>query len=139
MARDHTHIEVPAARRRWISTVTIDLSAQTIHYAWNDKKPGGSSSISSGRGRPCTTDDPCANQDNENCTPTGNFTPDFLGGAGYTSSKGDHMSWYVDLVTDRGIGIHNAQPVRGRARVARLCPGARGHGAPHQPGCGPGG
>jgi hypothetical protein len=113
VARDHTQIEVPAARRRWISKVAIDLSAQTIQYEWSDKKPGGSGPISSGRGTPCTTGEPCANQDNENCTPTGRFNPLFRGGAGYTSTKGDHMSWYVDLGTGRGIGTHNAQPVRG--------------------------
>ncbi|MEO6090568.1 MAG: L,D-transpeptidase [Umezawaea sp.] len=115
VARDRAQNPVPPKRKkRWISTITIDLTAQTIRFEWNDKTKGGSSSISSGRGKPCTVSDPCADQDNENCTPTGDFNPAFLGGSGYTSTKGDHMSWYVDLGTGRGIGIHNSQPVLGK-------------------------
>lgn len=114
VARDRDRDRVPTSRRRWINRITIDLAGQTIRYEWSDGTPGGASSISSGRGRPCTANDPCANQNNRNCTPTGTFHPAFLGGPGYTNSEGDAMTWYVDLGTGRGIGIHDSQPVLGR-------------------------
>jgi hypothetical protein len=114
VSRDRARDPAPASRRRWISRILIDLSAQTIRFEWSNGAPGASSSISSGRGRPCTASDPCANQNNRNCTPTGTFHPTFLGGPSYTNSEGDAMAWYVDLGTGRGIGIHDSQPVLGR-------------------------
>jgi len=114
VARDRDRDRVPTSRRRWINRITIDLAGQTIRYEWSDGTPGGASSISSGRGRPCTANGPCANQNNRNCTPTWTFHPAFLGGPGYTNSEGDAMAWYVDLGTGRGIGIHDSQPVLGR-------------------------
>ncbi|MFJ5551218.1 L,D-transpeptidase [Streptomyces sp. NPDC093225] len=114
VARDRAHESAPTSRRRWIVRIAIDLAGQTISYEWSDGAPGGRSSISSGRGRPCTANDPCANQNNRNCTPTGTFHPDFLGGSEYTNSEGDAMAWYVDLGTGRGVGIHDSQPVLGR-------------------------
>ncbi|MFF7725903.1 DUF4157 domain-containing protein [Streptomyces sp. NPDC008001] len=113
-ALDHRQSPVPGSLPRWISRIDISLTAQTLSYHWNDGAPGETGPISSGRGRPCTATDPCANQNSLNCTPEGTFHPAFLGGPGYTNTKGDAMSWYVDLGIDgRGIGIHNSQPVRG--------------------------
>ncbi|MET8134340.1 DUF4157 domain-containing protein [Streptomyces sp. NPDC005251] len=113
-AHDRHHDPVPSTRNPWISRIAIDLTSQTIRYEWNNGSPGRGSSISSGRGQPCTVHDPCADQNNLNCTPTGTFSPAFLGGPGYTNSKGDAMAWYVDIGTGRGIGIHDSQPVLGR-------------------------
>ncbi len=113
-ARDRHRDPVPSTRKPWISRIAIDLTSQTIRYEWGNGSPGGGSSISSGRGQPCTAHDPCANQNNLNCTPTGTFSPAFLGGPGYTNADGDAMAWYVDLGTGRGIGIHDSQPVLGR-------------------------
>ena len=114
VSRDRELDPAPQTRRRWISRIAINLAQQTIQYEWSDGAPGGSSSISSGRGRPCTATDPCADQGHRNCTPTGTFHPAFLGGRDYTNSHGDAMAWYVDLGTGRGIGIHNSQLVLGR-------------------------
>ncbi len=114
-ALDHRQSPVPGSLPRWISRIDIALAAQTLHYQWNDGAPGETSAISSGRGRPCTATDPCADQNSLNCTPEGTFHPAFLGGPGYTNTKGSAMSWYVDLgIGNRGIGIHNSQPVLGR-------------------------
>jgi lipoprotein-anchoring transpeptidase ErfK/SrfK len=110
---------VPAKLTRWITTIEIDLTAQTIKVNWSDRSKPQTTSISSGRGRPCTSADPCADQRSENCTPTGSFSPKFRGDSTFHNTHGDPMSWYVDLgITDskgngRGIGIHDSQPVKG--------------------------
>lgn len=109
---------VPATLNRFIATIEIDLTAQTIKINWSDGATK-TEDISSGRGRPCTHDDPCADQNNVNCTPVGTFSPQFRGDATFHNGKGDPMSWYVDLgVKDdqgnsRGIGIHDSQKVTG--------------------------
>jgi len=117
---NRTHHDVPATARRWITRIDISLSTpQTITVHWSDTTPDQSSPASSGRGRACTADNPCPGNAGENCTPTGTFHPVFRGDENYVNGHGDHMSFYVDLgVTDaqgndRGIGIHDSQPVNG--------------------------
>lgn len=101
-----------------IKVITIDLKSQNLKILWTNGKIRGPYDISSGKGCPNTDGDPCVNpkrsDNNTYCTPKGNsFKAEKLGGKDYKSSKGDAMSWYVAFVSERGIGIHNAQPVTG--------------------------
>jgi L,D-transpeptidase catalytic domain len=122
IARTRKHHPVPSTLPRWITSIQINLERQRITINWSDGSPSQSGDVSSGRGRPCTQNDPCASQNERNCTPTGTFHPHFRGDASYTNSAGERMDWYVDLHvlasdgTDRGIGIHDGQTVTGRPR-----------------------
>jgi lipoprotein-anchoring transpeptidase ErfK/SrfK/Zn-dependent peptidase ImmA (M78 family) len=100
-----------------ISHIDIDLSSQRLTVRHADGSELGPIKISSGKGKATAKGDPCANQSETNCTPTGTFKPSALGDAGTTNKKGAHMSWFVKFdgdAGDRGIGIHNSQPVTGR-------------------------
>jgi lipoprotein-anchoring transpeptidase ErfK/SrfK len=103
------------------TSIDVDLSSQqmTVHYSDNSTE---GHAIASGKGKPGTKDDPCKTQTEENCTPTGDFKIASKGDKNTTNQHGDKMAWYVDLgVKDsegknRGIGIHNSQPVGGGPR-----------------------
>jgi uncharacterized protein DUF4157/L,D-transpeptidase-like protein len=117
---NRTPLPIPASARKWITKIDISLAVpQTITVHWSDHSPDQSASASSGRGRPCTASPPCPGNAGLNCTPDGTFHPVFRGDANYVNGHGDHMSYYVDLGVkdaagkDRGIGIHNSQPVTG--------------------------
>jgi hypothetical protein len=109
----------PAAPPKKTTRIDVDLSSQTLTITWSDGTQSKPVAISSGRGLPNTKDDPCAdpNLEDSNCTPSGTFTPGIKGGRDFKNKKGDSMSWYVQLegpgATNRGIGIHDAQPVTG--------------------------
>ncbi|HST48842.1 eCIS core domain-containing protein [Jatrophihabitans sp.] len=118
---NRTQLPIPASARRWITRIDIRLAVpQSITVHWSDRSPDQSASASSGRGRPCTSSPPCPGNNGLNCTPSGTFHPTFRGDANYVNGHGDHMSYYVDLGVqdaqgnDRGIGIHDSQPVTGR-------------------------
>lgn len=100
----------------WITEITVDLTTQKLTYVRSDGRKSKPITISSGKGRPNTTGDPCAHPgaNGSLCTPTGTFSPDVKGDGGYTNSRGDHMSWYVQFHAPRGIGIHDSQKVTGR-------------------------
>jgi hypothetical protein len=118
---NQVHRPVPAeGRGRFINSIEIDLEDQNLVIHWSDRSPEEESQISSGRGRRGTAPrDPCATQTEVNCTPIGNYWPQFRGDEHYANGHGDHMSWYVDLGVhnaagvDRGIGIHDSQAVTG--------------------------
>lgn len=119
--QNRDHQGVPTEARRWITKIDVSLGRQSIRLTWSDGAAGKTDKISSGRGQPCTTGDPCPTGAELNCTPTGTFHPQFRGDAGYVNGKGDRMSYYVDLGVrnaqgDRGIGIHNSQLVTGSPR-----------------------
>jgi hypothetical protein len=104
-------------QKKWIKQIDIDLSSQTLVLNWSDGSKSGAHTISSGKGRPGTKEDPCKDQTEENCTPTGSFTVTSRGDANTKNSKGDAMGWYVGFVEARGIGIHNSQPADGSPRA----------------------
>jgi hypothetical protein len=102
----------PAPSRK-ISTIVVDQAAQSMTITWSDGK-SETHPVSTGKGLPNTSDDPCKTQTEKNCTP--NVTDvdiGTMGDAGTVNEHGDHMSWYVGFVDERGIGIHNSQPVPG--------------------------
>ncbi|GGO94435.1 eCIS core domain-containing protein [Wenjunlia tyrosinilytica] len=101
----------PPASARWITKIDIDLTSQEMTLTWSDGAAEGPRAISSGKGLPNTTEDPCKTQKEQNCTPTGSFVVGSKGGEGHKNQKGDAMAWYVEFVAGRGIGIHNSQPV----------------------------
>jgi hypothetical protein len=103
----------PPVRRR-ITSIDVNLSSQRLMINWDSGSPTGAP-ISSGRGLPNTTGDPCANPNvnGSNCTPTGTFSVGKRGGADYRNSNGDRMSWYVEFESARAIGIHDSQLVTG--------------------------
>ena len=95
-----------------ITVIDVDQEQQSMTITWSD----GSTEVhpvSTGKGRPNTTEDPCKDQTEENCTPNGDFTVGVLGDGDTKNGHGDKMSWYVEFVHRRGIGIHNSQPVPG--------------------------
>ncbi|GAB4107755.1 hypothetical protein GCM10028791_02020 [Echinicola sediminis] len=101
-----------------ISKITINLTNQNLKILWSNGKTRGPYDISSGKGCPNTKGDPCIDPKRGDkdtyCTPVGsNFKAEKLGGEDYKSAAGDAMSWYMAFVTERGIGIHNAQAVTG--------------------------
>jgi hypothetical protein len=96
---------------RWITIIDVDLSAQELTVTWSDGATEGPHPISSGRGLPNTKEDPCKTQAEKNCTPVGSFKAGRKGDAKTTNSHGDAMAWYLGFVDDRGIGIHDSQPV----------------------------
>jgi len=103
-----------------ITSIDVDLSSQqmTVHYS--DGSTEGHA-IASGRGSPGTSDDPCKTQREEHCTPTGDFKIVSKGNKDTVNAHGDRMAWYVELggdkvIDNRGIGIHNSQPVGGGPR-----------------------
>ncbi len=117
--KDRTHLPVPAPSKSvpWITSVDIDLAQQALVVKWSDHRATSAADkcqISSGGGRHKTKTDPCLDQRSPHCTPEGTFSPAFRGDVNYVNKDGQHMSWYVDLGTGRGIGIHDAQPVTGR-------------------------
>jgi lipoprotein-anchoring transpeptidase ErfK/SrfK len=97
-----------------VESIDVDLAKQrmTIHYS--DRKPE-TVTISSGRGRPHTKGDPCADQNSTNCTPTGEFPVRGIAtaAAAHKNARGQPMPYYVDLITSRGIGIHGSGQVPG--------------------------
>jgi lipoprotein-anchoring transpeptidase ErfK/SrfK len=97
--------------KRWITKIDVDLSAQELTVTWSDGTTDDPHPISSGRGRPNTKEDPCKTQQEKNCTPVGTFTAGRKGSADTANTHGDAMSWYLGFVDDRGIGIHDSQPV----------------------------
>jgi hypothetical protein len=101
----------PSSPGRWITRISVDLSSQGITLTWSDGTSEGPRPISSGRGRPGTAGDPCKEQTEENCTPAGSFKVGFKGDADTKNKEGDKMSWYVEFVPGRGIGIHDSQRV----------------------------
>jgi hypothetical protein len=108
--------DIPAtALPWWITRIDIDLTAQTLTLGRSDDVEFRPVPISSGKGQPNTKGDPCAKPeiDGSLCTPPGTYTPDARGGEGYVNSKGNRMSWYVQFLSARGIGIHDSQPVTG--------------------------
>ena len=108
--------DIPAtAQPWWITRIDIDLATQTLTLERSDDVEFRPVRISSGKGQPNTTGDPCVRPeiDGSLCTPPGTYTPDARGGEGYVNGKGDRMSWYVQFLPARGIGIHDSQPVTG--------------------------
>jgi lipoprotein-anchoring transpeptidase ErfK/SrfK len=103
-----------------INSIDVDLSSQqmTVHYS--DGSTEGRA-IASGKGSPGTTDDPCKTQTEDHCTPIGDFKIVSKGNKDTKNPRGDKMAWYVELggdkvIDNRGIGIHNSQPVGGGPR-----------------------
>jgi L,D-transpeptidase catalytic domain len=105
----------------WITKIDIDLSAQELTVTWSDGATEGPRSISSGKGLPNTKEDPCKTQTERNCTPVGSFTAGRKGNAKTTNKQGDAMAWYLGFVDDRGIGIHDSQPVRKGTPLSHGC------------------
>jgi lipoprotein-anchoring transpeptidase ErfK/SrfK len=110
----------PDPPKKTITQVEVDLGSQKLSLQWSDGSTSKAVNISSGKGKPDTKDDPCADPgaDGSNCTPSGTFTPGIKGGSDYKNKKGDAMSWYVEMegtgASGRGIGIHDSQPVTGK-------------------------
>jgi hypothetical protein len=111
----------PAAPKNTITKIDVDLTDQEMTVTWKDGTVE-KRKISSGKGQPNTKDDPCTTQKEKNCTPAGTFQVGKLGNKDTTNSHGDRMGWFVGLkgdtgpegdASDRGIGIHNSQPVPG--------------------------
>lgn len=101
---------------RKITKIEVDLTGQKMTLTWSDGTTEGPVNVSTGKGRPDTKDDPCKAQTEKNCTPVGTFKVGYRGDGKTKNSHGDAMSWYIDLTGDpvisgRGIGIHNSQPV----------------------------
>jgi len=121
--------KAPDKPKAFIERVDIDLARQKLQVRWSDQRKTKEVSVSTGRGCPNTGNDPCPKDTgNSYCTPTGDFHPGKKGDQDYKSGDGSAMSWYVELseVADRGIGIHNAQPVTGTPRshgCVRVDPG----------------
>jgi len=108
--------DIPAtAQPWWIMRIDIDLTTQTLTLVRSDDLEFRPVRISSGKGQPNTSGDPCVRPeiDGSLCTPPGTYTADARGGEGYVNGKGDRMSWYVQFLPARGIGIHDSQPVTG--------------------------
>jgi hypothetical protein len=103
--------QAPPART--ITKIDVDQAAQTMTLTWSDGTTEGPRRVSTGKGRPNTKDDPCKTQSETNCTPNGTFKVGRLGNANTKNQHGDAMSWYVGFVDERGIGIHDSQPVPG--------------------------
>lgn len=96
--------------------IDVDLTSQKMTWEWTDGSKD-SSTISSGRGKRGVTE-PCPDGTTtaENCTPVGTFHPRTFHGANYKNKDGDAMSHFIRFdgkAGDRGIGIHDAQPVTG--------------------------
>ncbi|MFS0518432.1 DUF4157 domain-containing protein [Nostoc sp. UIC 10607] len=100
----------------WITKIEIDLSSQRMKLIWSGDRKLETITISSGKGCPNTKENPCESGDNLYCTPTGEFSVGKKGDGDYKNSKGDPMSWYVEFVSSRGIGIHNSQTADGNPR-----------------------
>lgn len=114
-----------------ITRIDIDLSSQKMVLTWEiktetkteegktetktEEKPE-KVTISSGKGCPNTAKDPCESGDNLYCTPTGNFKVGIKGDGETKNSSGDRMSWYVEFVPTRDIGIHDSQKADGTPR-----------------------
>jgi hypothetical protein len=111
--------------RPWITNIDVDLSAQELTVTWSDGTTEGPRPISSGRGLPDTKDDPCKTQTETNCTPVDTFKAGRKGNAGTTNKDGDAMSWFLGVrdgdVEDRGIGIHDSQPVAKGTPLSHGC------------------
>jgi hypothetical protein len=100
----------------WITKIEIDLTSQRMKLIWSGDRKPETVIISSGKGCPNTKENPCKSGDNLYCTPTGEFSVGKKGDGDYKNSKGDPMSWYVEFVPRRGIGIHNSQVADGNPR-----------------------
>lgn len=109
-----------------IKKIVVDLTTQKITIQFSDPKIKDKiSTVSTGKGLKKgwkggnTKTDRCASPGTEDsqCTPTGNFKAGTKGGANYKNSKGDKMSWYVEITgsgaDNRGIGFHDSQVVNG--------------------------
>jgi hypothetical protein len=105
----------PKAPPKKITSIDVDLAAQSLTLNWSDGTTEGHK-ITSGRGNPNTKDDPCKTQNEKHCTPAGDFTVGALGNADTANGEGDKMSWYVGFqeIADRGIGIHDSQPLKAK-------------------------
>jgi hypothetical protein len=99
--------------KKTITAIDVDQAAQQMTLTWSDGTKE-THKVSTGRGRPNTKDDPCKTQTEKNCTPNGSsFKVGTLGDANTANDHGDKMSWYVEFVPGRSIGIHDSQPVPG--------------------------
>jgi lipoprotein-anchoring transpeptidase ErfK/SrfK len=105
----------PKAPPKKITSIDVDLAAQSLTLTWSDGTTEDHK-ITSGRGNPNTRDDPCKTQNEEHCTPAGDFTVGALGDANTANRGGDKMSWYVGFkeIAHRGIGIHDSQPLKNK-------------------------
>jgi hypothetical protein len=105
----------PKAPDRTITEVDVDLSGQTLVINWSDGTTSKPITVSTGKGKPNTKDDPCKDPsvDGSNCTPPGSYTIGFLGTKDHKNNKGDRMAWYAEFIGGRSIGIHDSQPVTG--------------------------
>jgi Domain of unknown function (DUF4157)/L,D-transpeptidase catalytic domain len=92
--------------------IDVDQATQMMTVTWSDGTTE-KHAVSTGKGRPNTSDDPCKTQTEHNCTPNGSFKAGSLGNGDTKNSHGDAMAWYVGFVDNRGIGIHDSQPVPG--------------------------
>jgi lipoprotein-anchoring transpeptidase ErfK/SrfK len=111
--------DVPRGRSgRHITDIVINLTRQRLTITWSDGATE-SERISTGKGCPNTSGNPCARSSSDYCTTTGNFHPEALGGAGYVNSFGDAMPFAMFFDAGRGIAIHQG----------------RGLGAPRSHGC----
>jgi hypothetical protein len=102
----------PAATAKTITDIDVDQAAQKMTVTWSDGSKE-THNVSTGRGQPNTKDDPCKTQKELNCTPDGSFKVGVRGDANTKNEHGDKMSWYVEFVPGRSIGIHDSQPVPG--------------------------
>lgn len=109
------------AVHQWIKQIDVDLSSQEMTLTWSNGVSEGPYLISSGKGRPNTSDDPCKTQEEKNCTPARSFTVSSKGDKNTKNSHGDRMSWYVGFVDDRGIGIHDSQRVSKGTPLSHGC------------------
>jgi hypothetical protein len=100
------------APQKTIVSIDVDQVAQMMTVTWSDGTTE-KHAVSTGKGRPNTSDDPCKTQTEQNCTPNGSFKVGSRGDGDTKNSHGDAMAWYVGFVDNRGIGIHDSQPVPG--------------------------
>jgi hypothetical protein len=88
-----------------ITEIDVDLGAQELTLTWSD---GASENhvVSTGKGCPNTTGNPCPTGKEAYCTPTGDFTAGWKGDERTKNSHGDKLAWFVRVVG--GIGIHDS-------------------------------
>jgi hypothetical protein len=107
----------PKAPPPKITTIKVDLASQSLTVKSDDGTLDRTFPVSTGRGCPNTADDPCPTGKEQYCTEkVTDAAPGRIEGKGYVSGKGDAMAYYVGVVDDRGIGIHDSWKADGTPR-----------------------
>src|ERR1700682_648972 len=96
-----------------ITAIDVDLESQKMKLTWSAGRAPEAVTVSTGMGCPNTKDDPCPTGSEWYCTPKGDFEVGSKGDAKTKNPEGAHMSWYVEFIPARGIGIHDSQPANG--------------------------